>query len=104
MFDQDGVFLYSFGKRGTKIGELKNPAGLAFDSRNRLFVSESGNKRVQVFSIDGRPLGILGGLGREEKLFKDPCDLDIDKDDRLYVVDKGEHCVKIFHILSWMNR
>ncbi len=37
---------------GTKLGQIKSPHGMSFDSRGRLHVVDSGNKRVSVFSVD----------------------------------------------------
>ena len=56
-FDQSGIFLYKFGKRGYQDGQFKTPNGLLVDSSNNLLVCDSGNNRVQQFSLDGRFTG-----------------------------------------------
>ena len=56
-FDQSGTFLYKFGKKGYQDGEFKMPHGLLVDSSKNLLVCDSGNNRVQQFTLDGRITG-----------------------------------------------
>ena len=56
-FDQSGTFLYKFGKEGYQDGQFQWPRGLLVDSPNNLLVCDSGNNRVQQFSLDGRFIG-----------------------------------------------
>lgn len=51
IYSHDGAFLNSFGGWGTKMGELNSPAGVWFGPKNRMYVADSGNVRVQVFEI-----------------------------------------------------
>ena len=57
VFDQTGTLLYQFGKQGYQDGQLKAPYGLLVDSSNNLLLCDSGNNRVQQFSLDGRFTG-----------------------------------------------
>ena len=54
VFNNEGVFLYDIGSYGCGEGQLNSPAGLAVDAYNRLIVCDSGNGRVQVFSLTGK--------------------------------------------------
>ena len=56
-FDQSGKFLYKFGKEGNQDGQFTTPYGLLIDGSNNLLVCDSGNSRVQQFSLDGRFAG-----------------------------------------------
>ena len=56
-FDQSGTFLYKFGKEGNQDGQFTTPCGLLIDGSNNLLVCDSGNSRVQQFSLDGRFTG-----------------------------------------------
>ena len=56
-FDQLGTFLYKFGKQGNQDGRFNRPRGLLVDSSNNLLVCDSGNNRVQQFSLEGRFTG-----------------------------------------------
>ncbi|MBI3491161.1 MAG: hypothetical protein HY047_05160 [Acidobacteria bacterium] len=79
-FTKDGTFVKSWGKPGSGRGELRNPHGLAFDSRGRLFVADRGNNRLQIFDQDGRFLAEWSQFGRPSGIF-------IDKNDILYSAD-----------------
>jgi tripartite motif-containing protein 71 len=46
-------FVREFGKQGHGPGEFDSPVGLAIDARDRLYVSDFLNKRVQTFEPDG---------------------------------------------------
>ena len=54
VFNEEGVFLYDIGSEGTGDGQLQRPLGLAIDKYNNLVVCASGNKRLQVFTLDGK--------------------------------------------------
>ena len=56
-FYQSGTFLYKFGKEGNQDGQFTTPYGLLIDGSNNLLVCDSGNSRVQQFSLDGRFTG-----------------------------------------------
>lgn len=52
VFSTDGRLLSLFGRTGSHAGEFAAPAGLWIDSKNRLYVSDSGNGRVQMFQLN----------------------------------------------------
>ncbi len=51
-FDPDGAYLYQLGQYGSGDGEFLQPSGLAFDAAGNLYVVDSSNDRVQVFTPD----------------------------------------------------
>lgn len=51
IYGRDGTLLGSFGGNGREIGEFSSPAGLCVDGRNRLYVGDTNNSRVQVFQL-----------------------------------------------------
>jgi sugar lactone lactonase YvrE len=79
-FTKDGKFVKSWGKPGSGPGEFSSPHGLAFDSRGRLFVADTGNNGLQIFDQDGRFLAEWNQFGRPSGIF-------IDKNDILYCAD-----------------
>jgi sugar lactone lactonase YvrE len=79
-FSKDGKFIKAWGKLGSAPGEFRTPHALAFDSRGRLFVSDRGNVRLQIFDQDGKFLA-------EWKQFSRISGIHIDKDDTLYAID-----------------
>ena len=50
-------YLYKLGKEGNEDGQFTTPYGLLVDSSNNLLVCDSGNSRVQQFSLDGHFTG-----------------------------------------------
>ena len=61
-------------------GLFNDPHHLAMDSRGRLFVSDRGNNRIEIFDQDGTFIGLWTHFGR-------PSSIAIDQQDRIYVVD-----------------
>jgi len=53
VFDREGQLLYTFGKRGTRLGDFQLPAGLFIDRSDAVYVVDSYNHRVQVFQYHG---------------------------------------------------
>src|SRR5436189_1213521 len=55
-----------FGSYGTGLGEMNEPVGLAISRDNKLFIAESYNARVQVFSCDGKAVRAWRGTDKGE--------------------------------------
>jgi sugar lactone lactonase YvrE len=83
-FTKDGKYLMQIGggvKSATmERGLFNDPHHLAMDSQGRLFVSDRGNNRIQIFDQQGKHLAVWTQFGR-------PSSIVIDKQDRIYVVD-----------------
>ena len=50
VFSADGTYLGQFGTAGAGNGEFDNPLGVEVDGTQRVYVSDTGNNRVQYFS------------------------------------------------------
>jgi hypothetical protein len=79
-FSKEGKFIKTWGKPGSAPGEFRVPHALAIDSRDRLFVVDRGNRRVQVFDADGTFIAEWPQFGICETIY-------IAHDDTLYVAD-----------------
>jgi DNA-binding beta-propeller fold protein YncE len=55
VFDANGRPLNNFGRGGEGRGQFSGPAGIWADSDDRVFIADSGNRRVQVFSTRQLP-------------------------------------------------
>ncbi|MBN2143751.1 MAG: NHL repeat-containing protein [Candidatus Aureabacteria bacterium] len=51
--DEQGKTIFSFGKHGKSNAEFNEPYGIAVDPHGRLFISDSDNQKIKVFSSDG---------------------------------------------------
>ena len=49
-----GRFIRSFNGYGTSIGQLCNPTGIGTDGKGRVLVADYSNKRIQVFTSQGK--------------------------------------------------
>ena len=93
----DGVFLYSFGKRGIGPGEFNFPTYLWFEAASkRLFVCDSGNFRVQILNPEGKPLSAFGENGDRPGRLARPKGLALDSDGNVYSVDGAMEAMQIF--------
>ena len=50
MFDENGKYIKSFGKKGDKDGEFNSPFCIAVSDDGRVYVSDTNNNRVQIFT------------------------------------------------------
>lgn len=58
-YDIKGNWIRTFGGSGSELGKVTQPHGLCLDARGkepRLVVADRGNRRLQYFSLDGKPI------------------------------------------------
>lgn len=55
VFSREGQLLFRFGRYGDQPGEFQTPKGICTDSKNRMYVTDTGNRRVQVFQVTDQP-------------------------------------------------
>jgi len=87
--DEDGTFVYQFGKFGADHGQFNTPVGIAVDFNNRLYVSERDNDRVQLFDIRGNYMRDVATAEVSYRKLLDPAGMDVDLWGNLYVADSG---------------
>ena len=88
-FSRTGQFIRTFGARGELDGKLSNPLGISSCSNGNIVVADRGNKRVVVFSPEGRVLLKL----KDDGLDPGNC---IYHDNRFIVSDWIGDCIKVF--------
>ncbi len=77
-------------------GKMKTPMGVEI-ANNRLYVSDAGNHRIQVFDMKGRPLFTFGKFGAGAGKLNYPYGLAADNTD-LYVADMHNGRVAVFDL------
>jgi sugar lactone lactonase YvrE len=95
VFDRQGKLKLQFGatamtdKKGESPGKFYFPNDIFVDRDKKIFVADSNNRRIQVFSPEGKYLYMIsmGGL---------PRGIAIDEADRLYVVDGLGHNITVY--------
>lgn len=65
VIDTAGKLLLSFGGRGIEPGKFKDPVGLNVDKEGNIYVPDSNNFRVQVFTPQGKLKTTWQGKGRD---------------------------------------
>jgi sugar lactone lactonase YvrE len=91
-FTPTGGFVRSWGSN--PVGQPQNgdgqffgPRAIAFDAQGNVYVTDTGNKRIEKFDPQGRFLAAFGGPGADPGLFNEPVGLAIDQAGDVYVAD-----------------
>lgn len=93
----NGAYQSDFGTGGSGVGQLSAPTGLVFNPvNNRLYVSELGNDRIQVFELDGTPVSTFGSAGGGDGQLNDPTELAVDSSGNVYVADTNNNRIVAF--------
>ena len=88
------------GSFGSAPGEFADPRGIEVDRRGLVYVSDHGNHRIQVFTVDGRLLDVWGRNGGDGSAgtgpgeFDQPRSASTDRAGNVYVVEKTNHRVQ----------
>lgn len=101
VFSPTGAFLRSWGQATAhpnrpQPGEFYGPRGVAVAANGNVYVADTGNRRVQVFTPEGRFLFAFGGLGAAMGQLNEPSSLAFDHGGNLYVADYWNQRVQIF--------
>jgi DNA-binding beta-propeller fold protein YncE len=84
----------SFGSYGSHPGQFDDPQGVAFTPDGGFLVTDTGNKRVQLFDAGGKFIAAVPS-GDSTPLVK-PRRAVVDKDGSIYVADPGAGRVFVF--------
>jgi uncharacterized protein (TIGR03663 family) len=104
VLNQNGEAVREFGSFGdtndapdaTSIpGQFFGPRAIAVTG-DEIFVVDTGNERVQVFSPDGTFLRAWGGKGDGPTQFYEPVGIVVGPDGRVYVADSGNGRISVF--------
>ncbi|MDG2075352.1 MAG: 6-bladed beta-propeller, partial [Arenicellales bacterium] len=100
-FSSSGVFITQWGGKGSRPGEFYygkdhgGPMGIAI-AGNRVFVTDQGNFRVQVFTQDGIYSSEFGTEGTGDGQFLKPTHVAVDSKGHVYVTDWERRDVQKF--------
>ena len=116
VFDQqNGNAIRSFGGEGPGHGQFSLPTGITFGADDTLYVSDTGNNRVQQLTTDGNFVRSFGAeavepmVGSDEWVVLDeaapndqnpqlnaPRHCALSTDNKLFVCDTGNHQIVVF--------
>ncbi len=91
----DGQFIFDIGDRGTDVGQLNFPTNL-FIRNGKLYVTDTGNFRVQLLDLDGKYLKSFGKIGDGFGNFARPKGVAADSEGHVYVTDAAFDNFQIF--------
>ncbi len=102
-FSRDGQPLKMWGTFGQPLPDDPNsnyyfwgPRGIAVDAKGRVFVADTGNKRIVVYDKDGNYLTEFGSGGFDPGQFDEPVDVAVGSDGAVYVTDTWNQRVQSF--------
>ena len=95
VFNNAGEYLYDIGSEGSGDGHFKLPTGLAIDKLNRLIVCDMGNRRLQLFTLDGKFVAKVAGSFFDHNSRLTDCTVSNTR--HLFVTDKNKHCIHVFN-------
>lgn len=98
IFGLDGTLLGKIGgERGEGQEQFQYPTYAAVDAAGNVYVTDTLNSRVQVFTPEGRYLKTIGERGNAWGMFDKPKGVALDTFGNTYVVDSGWSNVQIFN-------
>lgn len=107
VFDPQGTMVREIGQRGVQADTLDSPdpnvdTGRFYGPRavavsnGEIYVTDTGNERVQVFASDGTFLRTFGGTGSEPGKLREPSGIAIGPDGNVYVADSANARISVF--------
>jgi DNA-binding beta-propeller fold protein YncE len=94
IFTPTGELVMRLGGLGTEPARFRNPSGVVVGRQGRVYVADSGNRRIQVFDSIGSWVAAWGGP--DEDLLVEPIGVDVDAAGNVWVADAGSAWVQVF--------
>lgn len=95
LLDSKGLFQKYIGSKGRKVGEMVGPQYLAEDDYGRIYVTDFGNRRVDVFDSEGNGLFYFGTKTTSFTGLKCPTGIAV-YNDSIFVADEDKGCIYEF--------
>ncbi len=71
-FSKDGVFVKSWGQRGTAAGQFASVDSIAVDAQGNVYAADGGNQRIQVFDNNGTFKTEIKSVGNAQAICMTP--------------------------------
>ena len=94
VFNNAGKYLYDIGSKGSGDEQFLAPIGLAIDKFNRLIVCDTGNRRLQLFTLDGKYVAKVAGSFMHCGYLRHCA---VSDTGHLFVTDFMKHCIYVFN-------
>jgi hypothetical protein len=93
---QTPQFVLEWGEPGGGNGNFDTPTDVAVDAARNVYVTDSGNRRVQKFDANGGYLTQWGSSGAGDGQFNNPIGITVSAAGDVYVVDQGNARIQKF--------
>jgi len=90
-------FLLEWGEKGPGSGEFNQPIGIAVDNEEYVYISDTGNNRIQKFSKDGKFISSWGKEGAKVGEFNIPMHISLDSKNNLFITEYGNDVLLPFY-------
>lgn len=94
---KEASLLQVIGKAGREPGEFNRAEGVCVDAQDRLYVADSCNHRIQIFSGDGKFLREFGKAGTRFGELSYPYDVAVDAAGNIFVCEFGNSRIQVFN-------
>lgn len=78
------------------LGQFFGPRAVAVDNTGKVWVTDTGNKRIQCFDAEGQFIAAYGGAGSEAGRFQEPVGIASDVQGNIYVADTWNQRIQVF--------
>ncbi|HLA07278.1 MAG TPA: flippase activity-associated protein Agl23 [Anaerolineales bacterium] len=102
-FSEEGKAIKTWGQYGQPVPEIPEsqgffwgPRGIDVDSEGRVYVADTGNKRIVIFDENGNYLTEFGTAGFDAGQFDEPVGVAVANDGRVYVSDTWNQRIQSF--------
>jgi tripartite motif-containing protein 71 len=85
------------GNTGTGHGQFAKPRTLAADSAGNIWITDTGNTRVEELNEKGEYLRVFGSTGSSNGQFYEPIGITVDSHSNVWVTDAGNSRVQEFN-------
>lgn len=90
------TFVTKWGEKGTGDGQFNSPRALAIDSSGQVYVADTDNNRIQIFTTDGEFIAKWDSQGHDNGEFYRVIAVAVDGSDNVYVLDENGYRIQKF--------